>query len=246
MDKFERFIAIADRRYIGGLVALDHDHLDTELARRRDLAIGRGAATVLGDDEVDAMLLEQVDLVRFRERTAGKNCGDVGQGERRRYRVDAANDVLVMRGLLEVERLLPADRQENATRRPTERGHGLGHALDARPAVSAFKFPGGTAERKNRRSGCFRRRGGIVRNTGCEGMRRIDQQRDVLRLQEGGKPFCAPETADAGRQQLRARVGGAACERDGGIVARIGRKTLGKLPRLGRAAEDQNARSVHG
>jgi hypothetical protein len=40
-----------------------HDDLDAERSRRGNLAFGRFAAAVLGDDDFDAMLLQQRALV---------------------------------------------------------------------------------------------------------------------------------------------------------------------------------------
>ena len=48
-----------------------HDDLEPERARRGDLAVGRAAAAVLGDDDVDAMLGHQRALVGLAERPAG-------------------------------------------------------------------------------------------------------------------------------------------------------------------------------
>ena len=43
---------------------------DAERARRGDLAVGRGAAAVLGDDDVDAVLGQQRAIVGLAERAA--------------------------------------------------------------------------------------------------------------------------------------------------------------------------------
>ena len=48
-----------DRRHVGQRRPAQHDDVDAERARGRDLAVGRLAAAVLGDDRFDPMLVEQ-------------------------------------------------------------------------------------------------------------------------------------------------------------------------------------------
>ncbi len=64
--------------------------------------------------------------------------------------------------------------------------------------------------------------------------------------QEDGEPFGAAEAAGARRKRLRAGIGGTAGKRDRRIVMGFGGQVLCELPRLGRSAEDQNARSARG
>ena len=59
-----------DRRSLRLCGSAQHDDANPERARRGDLAIGRGAAAVLGDDDIDGVLPQQLALIRFGERTA--------------------------------------------------------------------------------------------------------------------------------------------------------------------------------
>ena len=55
-----------DRRHVGQGGPAQHDDVDAERARRRDLAVGRVAAAVLGDDDFDAVLAAAARARRLR------------------------------------------------------------------------------------------------------------------------------------------------------------------------------------
>ena len=81
IDQFERCLdSRRPSRHPAGCGRRDHDHLDAERARRGDLAVGRVAAAVLGDDDVDAMCFaSRVALVGLVERAARQDVARVGQ-----------------------------------------------------------------------------------------------------------------------------------------------------------------------
>ena len=97
---------------------------------------GCRAAAVLADDGVDAMLLEQRELVGFGERPARQDVGRVGHGERRLDRVDAADQIGVLRRGLEGGDLLPAQRQEDPPRLLAQALRRLRRVVDRDPAVA--------------------------------------------------------------------------------------------------------------
>ncbi len=68
IDPIERSFECFDRRQAGCLGAFDHDYLDAELPRSFNLRVGRLTATVLGDDHLDAMLAQRLQLVLQPER----------------------------------------------------------------------------------------------------------------------------------------------------------------------------------
>lgn len=245
-DAFERLATVADRRNVGRLSALDHHHLDPELSRRRYLAKGGRAAAVLGNDGVDPVAFEQFRFIPLGKRAGGENGGSIGQVERRRYRVDAAYDVAVLRRFLEMEGLLPADREEDTARRLSKGGDRLGDTVDASPAITGAGLPVGAAEREDWRTRYSSRSGGVLRDPRSEGVRRVYEEGDALVQQECGESLRPPEAAYACRKRLRAGFGRAAGKGDRSVVARIGGKVLRELPRLGRSAEDQNARLARG
>ena len=118
------------RRHVRQGRPADHDHLDAKRPRRGDLAIGRLAAAVLGDDDIDAMVLEQRAFVRLAERPARQQIGRIGHRQRRLDRIDAADEIVMLRRGLEGGDLLPAERQEDPARRRSP------SACTASPTVS--------------------------------------------------------------------------------------------------------------
>jgi hypothetical protein len=65
--------------------------------RRGNLAIARRPAAILGDDDVDTVLMEQPGLVGFRKRAAGGQVMRLRHGKRGIDRVDAADQVIMLR-----------------------------------------------------------------------------------------------------------------------------------------------------
>ncbi len=193
-DAFERLATVADRRNVGRLSALDHHHLDPELSRRRYLAKGGRAAAVLGNDGVDPVAFEQFRFIPLGKRAGGENGGSIGQVERRRYRVDAAYDVAVLRRFLEMEGLLPADREEDTARRLSKGGDRLGDTVDASPAITGAGLPGGAAEREDWRTRYSSRSGGVLRDPRSEGVRRVYEEGDALVQQECGESLRPPRS----------------------------------------------------
>ena len=59
-----------DARHRGQRRPAQHDDRKAERARRRDLAVGRGAAAVLAHHDLDAMLRQQGTLVGLGKRPA--------------------------------------------------------------------------------------------------------------------------------------------------------------------------------
>ena len=93
----DRLFDRLDRGSIGRGRPAQHDNVDAERARRGDLAVGRGAAAVLGDDHIDAMLGQQRTIVGFAERAAAGDVADMRQRQRRIDRIDAADQIIVLR-----------------------------------------------------------------------------------------------------------------------------------------------------
>src|SRR4029077_21236267 len=99
------------------------DDVDAERARRGDLAVGRGTAAVLGDHHIDAMFGQQRMVVAFAERTAAGDIADMRQRQRRIDRINAADQIKVLRHFAERRELVAAERDKDAARRLTERAY---------------------------------------------------------------------------------------------------------------------------
>lgn len=226
------------------VAAVDHDHGKAERAGGGDLGVGRLAAAVLGDDHVDAMLAQQRDLILDGEGAAGEQVVG-GRGERRLDRVDAANEIMMLRGGVEMVGLLPSDREEDAQWRASERDDRLGKRGDARPAIPLDWLPSGALEPDQRRAGRLSGALGIGRNLPGEGVGSVDQKVDAVALKKGSESIGAPEAAGAHRHGLRRRIGGAAGERQRDVEIGPQRQPAREIAGLGGAAQNEDASLVH-
>ena len=184
-------------------------------ARRGDLAVGRRAAAILGDDRIDAVALEQGAILRLAERPARGQIDRLRHGKRRIDGIDASHQIKMLRRGDERRELLPSEREEYAARRLAESLNRPLHCLDLDPMIAGDARPGRTPQRQQlhvrRASGL----GGIGGDGGGIGMRRVDQRVDALAAQIFGEALGAAEPADANRHGLRQRLRRAAGERQG-------------------------------
>lgn len=241
----KRFIDSLYGRYLAGRAAIDHDHRQAECAGGRDLAVGRLTTAVLGDDHVDAMLLEESDLVFNGKGAAGQNVLDGGRGQRRFHRIDAADEIVVLRRSIEVKSLLPADGEEDAPGFRAQRADRLFDRGNARPAIALDGPPAGALE-PDQRHACKRGRTlGIGRNLFGEGMGGVDQQVHAVVAEIAGEPIHTAETAGANRHGLRRRIDGAASQGQRHVEIVTRGKPVCKLAGLGGAAQYEGAFLVH-
>lgn len=235
---------------LGAVVVLHRRPLDqndgqAEIARGDDLAMGGLAAGILADDDVDAVRLQQCHFRLDGEGAAGQEVVDMRRIERRIDGIDAAHQIVVLRGGVEGLRLLPSDGEEDAARLSAQRRHGVGNRGDARPAVALRFLPAEPFQPQQRDAGRLARRAGIGGNLLCKGMRGVDEEIDGLFAKMGNKPRHAAEAAGAHRHGLRRGIERAAGERQrDGKVGPFG-KTSGKRAGLARAAQYEDASLVH-
>jgi len=79
---------------------------------------------------------------------------------------------------------------------------------------------------------------------GWIGMSGIDQRVDALVGEIGRKTIRSAKSAGPHRHRLFGRRGGPACERKSNLKIMAMRKPAGQLPRLGRAAQNENTSHV--
>ena len=232
-------MAVARRR------PLDQHDGQAEDARGDDLAVCGVPAGILADDDVHAAVPQQVHLRLDGEGTACKQVFDMGRIQRRRDRVDAAHEIMVLRRGVEGLGLLPADGEEDAARLFAQRRHGLGDRGDARPAV-AFRFlPAEALQPEKGNAGRAACSAGIGGNLPCEGMGGVDEEIDGLAAKMGRKPLGAAEAAAAHRYGLGRGVECAAGERQRDREIGSAGKPRRKVPGFRRAAQYEDAFLVH-
>lgn len=246
IDKAERVFDSLNRADIGRLLALDHDHRDIERAGGGDLAIGGRAAAVLGDDHVDPVVNQQFPFSGFLEGTGREYVMRFGNFEPGRDGIDATDQVVVLRRAFEMERLLPADGEEDAFRALAESLDRVCDGANVGPAIAGFGLPCRAPQRKKRNSGLTRRDGGVVRDARRKGMRGIDQKVEFFNFQKSGKSVAATEAAAAGRNRLCHRLGRSSGQRKQAVAIGAPGQRGCQLPCFGRAAKDQDAVFAHG
>lgn len=246
IDPIERSVHCFDHRQAGGLCALDHNRLDSELPCRLDLSVSRVTAAILGDDDFDSMPLQHIQLVFQAERTPAVDIADMRHGQRRLDGIDAADPIMVLRRRVRLMRLLPPRRQENAQGCCAERGYGLRNAMHRQPVVAFDRQPGGTAQRKGRHSALGSRLRGIGGDARREGMGCVDHQINLFIAKIASKALRSAETAAAHRNGLRGWVGSSARKRQDDVQIGAGSKGCRQSSGLRRTAEDQNAGLAHG
>lgn len=240
-----RFLGRSGAMPVIGHRPLDEHDGQAENARGDDLAVGGLSTGILADDHLDPVFAKKSDLVLHREGAAGQQVFDLRRIERRVDRIDAAQEIAVLRRGVEGLGLLPADGEEDAARVFSECRDGVGHRGDARPAVAVRFVPAATFQSQKRNAGLTACGAGIGGNLPGEGMRGVDQEIDRLRAEIIDEAGHAAEAAAAHGHGLRGGIDRAAGERQrhGEIVAV--RQARGKFAGFGRSAQYEDASLVH-
>lgn len=184
----------------------DHDHRQTEAARRENLAIGRRPAAVLGDETINPFRYEQGGLAFGVEGPTILDDMIIGQGQIL-HRFNGADQIEMLRRHDKSLDLQAPDGEEDAARNGSQNLRGGLHIRDGNPVI-ALLFPPGRAGQGNELDPCFpRRHTRMVGHDRREWMRRIDQHVDLVVTQKSHKPRNATEAPDAkgnGRRHRRA------------------------------------------
>lgn len=226
--------------------ALDHDDLDAERTRSSDLRISGAATGILGDDDLDALVVQQLPFVGFVEGTACEDVTAVGNGKRRVDRINAADKIAVLRSSGEAPGLLSADGEEDTAGRGTERRDGGVDAVDASPSVTIDNLPGRATQRKEWNLHSFSGGRRVGRDLVGERMGRVDEQVDTFLSQVINQALGATEAADAGRQGQGLGIRGSPGKRNRRVDIVAQRQSFRQRACLGRATEDQDTVLAHG
>jgi len=230
-----------DRGRIGKRRPAQHDHLDSERARRRDLAIARGAAAVLGDDGIDSMQAHKRAVIRLAEWTARGHIGRACQQQGRLDRIDAADQIKVLQRVGQWVEFAAAERDKDPARPICKRAHrraDIGHFL---PAIAGDCMPRRPAQGNEGHGGLPRRRAGICRNDVGIGMRGVDQRVDFLGNEIVGEARHTTKATAAQARRLRRGEFGTTGKRHDNFEFAVLGEALGQFPRFRRPAENEDA-----
>lgn len=152
---------------------LDHDDRQAEPPRRFDLAVTGAATGVLGNHRIDTVFFQHANFVIQHKGTARGDIARIRHLQRRLHRIDAADEISMLRGCFEREKFLPSERQKHPPAFAAERGDGLFDGIDAPPPVTRLALPGGPRKRYERNFGkfcCLDGIGGNPRRIGVGGV----------------------------------------------------------------------------
>ena len=240
IEPAERVVDSVYTRRIRSQRPARHDHLKAERARRGDLAISRGTATVLGYDDFDLVLCHQRVVIRLAERAARSDVGDMRKPQRRLHGIDAADQITMLRRACKRREFVAADGDEHIAAFVPDGINCRPDVADFDPSVARNCAPGRPPQNHKCHGGFARRRDGILRNNMCVGVRGVDQRVDTLRDEVIGQSPRAAKTADADRHGVGDRRGRAAGERQRHVKAGAPSEPFRQLPRFRRAAEDED------
>ncbi len=244
IDHPQSILDIFGERRIRRGRALDHDDLDAKNAGRLDLGIGCASPAVLGDDRFYTVRLQKRDFVFGRERPAGKDVVGRRNGERRLYRIDASDEIMVLGRGIGMEGFLSSDRQEDTARGVAERGDRLFDRGDAGPAVAVDRLPARTLEPEQRHGAILCRYPGVCGNAAGKGMGRIHEKVDFLTRKPGCKTARAAEASRSDRHGLRRRLDRAPGQGERDIEIGARGQAACEIAGLGRSAQYEDVSLV--
>ena len=218
-------------------------HGNAELARRSDLAVGRAAAAVLRDDYFNRVCEEQRSLLVFFKRASREDVARIRYRERRIHRIDASNQVMMLRGRGKMRDLLSTHGKEHILGLDAQRVYGLACIEHFGPSIAGDCVPRHPLQRNHRSTGLQGGAECVGRNRRRIRMSRIDQCVDLIVeqiLREAGDPA---EPAAAHRYYLSQRRGGAARQRQGYRDVRTVREVLPEFPGLRRPSKNEDVLS---
>lgn len=239
-DPRHRLVHGRDCSGIGKIRRPDKYDFDAKRPRRGDLGVAGVPAAVSGHDGVDRVCLHQGTLVLRAERSAPLEVDGIVE-EPVRHPVDAADEIEVLGRPRECVDLLPPDGEKDPPSGAAERRNGLPYAINLAPAVAVGLRPWRTAKRKQTHAGLDRGGNRVSRHLFGEGMGRVDEEVDLLRLKPCRKTVDAAETADPHRHGMGYDLLDATGERHGDLVLALRRKPRGEFAGLRRATENEDA-----
>ncbi len=204
-------------------------------ARGVQLGPRAGAAGVLGHHDADGVRAHQRRVARDAVGAAVHDAGAEGRG----FGIDKAQQETVGKGGERVQRLAP-DGQEHVRRLRGQRGGGGGDVGHTGPAVARPPGPAGALQRQQGQAHCGTGRDGVRADPRGERVGRVDDMGDGVLAQPVRQPLRPAKAPGPGRQRQDDRRAGAPGIGIDRLDPRRGQRA-GRLPRLGRAAQQQNA-----
>ena len=221
---------------------IDQDYRQRQFPRGIKLGARALTARILGDDMADAMVPQQGQIARQIKRAARDDRMCVRQRQRA-WRIDKAQQVMMLRPCAKRGQMQLADGQKHTGRGFGQRGKRACDIGHMGPAIGSSGHPGRTLQRGQRDTGFAAGGRGVPAHLGGKGMCRIDDMGDAFAAQKPHQPLNPAKAADACGQRLRDRGLGAP-----GIgkhcIHPCVRQSAGQTAGLCGAAQKKDARHV--
>lgn len=233
-----RAIALGPARN-GGTV--DHQDRQAQIPCGDQLGVGAVPASVLAHHQIDGVGLHQLAVACGGEWSAINDQAVMGQAGRLLWRIDEAQQIMMLRLGGEGSHMHPSQRQHDAAGLPRERRHCAVDVGNAGPAVTGDWLPRPTGQRHMghpSQTGCFH---GMDAHHRGKGVGRVNQMGHPMVAQIVRQPDHAAEPANAHWHQLSAGIfcspGIAERRRDA-----LRHKQTGERGRFGRATQQEDIR----
>ena len=235
-----RFSDGGDRRHIQSRRPSQQNDWYAERACRSNFAIGRRTAAVLRHDDVNGVRAQKLSFLFFGKGSSIENIVSARDGERRVHGIDAANQIVILRGHSKIRDFLATDGKEHPSGSRSQRIHRLPHVADFRPLIAGHCKPWRSAQAQQR---CGGLPGGVQRmgrHRGCIRMGGVDQGADLMAAQVFNEPGNSAEAAGSRGHSLRQWSGGAAGQRQNGCHVGTDCEPFTQQPRLRGAPKNED------
>jgi len=241
IKQFKRAFNIGDAHTTGYGRAFDECDRDGQGTGGSKLGIGRGTATVFGNDKVDIVSLQELDLIRLRKRAAPQNIGDIWQIEGRGNRVDTTDDIMMLGSRNKRRNFLSAKGDKDAARLISRENNSVLDRSSLAPVIAGAGRPRRAIDGKIFNAGSQCSSVSIGGNISGKRVRGIDHNISSGFRQIADETLHAAKTPDAHGHRLRHRLTRPASKRERDIKLGAVRDCLCEEARLGRAAQDKDA-----
>ena len=237
IEQFKRTFNIGDAHTTRVRRALDQRDGNGQGTGSAKLAVGRGTTAVLGDDEINIVTFQKLDLIRLRKRAARQNIGNIWQIKRRGNRVDAANDIMMLGSFQKRRDFLSAKGYENAARLSPGKDDRVLDRSGLAPVIAGTSRPGRAIDGKIFNAGSQCSSVSIGGNISGKRVRDIDQNISSGFRQIADETLHAAKTPDAHGHRLRHRLACPASKRERDIKLGSVRNCLRQEAGFRRAAQ---------
>ncbi len=203
VQKGHDLIRLAGNLSCGYKGPVDQDHRQAKLPRGDQLGFSPRAASILGNDHLDPVGLQQGPVTCRVKGAAGNDHLRIRQGQRPDRRVHKAQKIVVLTSRRKGGKVLPTDGEEHPPRGSAKDGGGLCKVSNMRPAVAVASRPGRALQRNHGDARDAAGLCGVLADPRGKRVGGVDQMADVLGAQIGHQAIHPAEPADANRQGLR-------------------------------------------